>query len=135
MAGAKGNRNGVHNGKGWKRGRKRPNTPARQASQSANGKKPRNPLTKKAKLAIREAMQLGVIELLKGEILQKQVEVALGLHGSPGDWTRAAGWIGDRFGLPVQSISDVRMEAQVAPLIEFRQTAFERPGQEAKPKE
>jgi len=62
-------------------------------------------------------MQLGVIEVLKGPILQRQVEIACGEHGSPSDWTRAATWVGDRFGLPAKSVQDVNAEVRGASLV------------------
>lgn len=114
-------------GKRGRSGRPKGKANAREIEQRrAAAKKPRNRKGERAKTAIKQAMQMGVIDLLKGPILDRQIDIAL--NSMPADSTRAASWIADRFGLPVQSEQSVRMEAQVAPLIEFRQTAFERPG-------
>jgi len=117
-------------GKRGRSGRPKGKVNAREiAARKANAKKSRIRLTSEAKTAIKHAMNMGVIELLKGPILERQINIAL--HAMPADSTRAASWIADRFGLPVRSEQSVTTELRGAPTIIYERVGYERPGTEA----
>lgn len=112
-------------------------TPKKLAANRANAAKDRPrgrcAMTKlERELARLRAMTHREFILGEGAMLIREIAMG-GRDATPGEIIRAWEALGDRCGVPRMTVQDVRHVEQQAPLIEFVQTAYERPGQETQP--
>lgn len=98
------------------RGRKHAVTDAVRRANRANAKKPRWRKTTEEKEILR-AMALDTLAFLKGPALDRMKAIILTANAT--DATRAFDSVCNRFGLPVQTIQDVRASVTGAPLVQI----------------